>query len=246
MKKFKSGFTLAEVLITLAIIGVVAAIVMPSVMSNYQFKSVGVKLGKFMSTVEAATRPFVVNNGNFADDTTGVERDEQGNITNPGESTVEFFLNESFMFKTFNTGSTTASALEYPNPQTSLYTAYSTAVDEAGAPSGLQPIATLKDGTSIQVFFDNTPYQDDHRDLVPVEKYGAPVFRFSFNPAVQGLPNTAQRFFQFTVTELGYLFPHENDDCLWALYNNNFETNSRSFDDDSVCHHETTAGNTGA
>jgi prepilin-type N-terminal cleavage/methylation domain-containing protein len=49
MKKFKSGFTLAEVLITLGIIGVVAAIVMPSVMTNYTYKTVGVKLSKFVS-----------------------------------------------------------------------------------------------------------------------------------------------------------------------------------------------------
>ena len=36
MKRFKKGFTLAEVLITLAIIGVVAAIAIPSVISNSQ------------------------------------------------------------------------------------------------------------------------------------------------------------------------------------------------------------------
>ena len=65
MKRMKSGFTLAEVLITLGIIGVVAAIVMPSVMTNYTYKTVGVKLSKFMSQVEGASRPYVVQNASF-------------------------------------------------------------------------------------------------------------------------------------------------------------------------------------
>ena len=65
MKRMKSGFTLAEVLITLGIIGVVAAIVMPSVMTNYTYKTVGVKLSKFMSQLEGATRPYVVQNASF-------------------------------------------------------------------------------------------------------------------------------------------------------------------------------------
>ena len=61
MKQLKAGFTLAEVLITLSIIGVVAAIVMPSVMTNYTYKTVGVKVAKFASQLEAASRPFINN-----------------------------------------------------------------------------------------------------------------------------------------------------------------------------------------
>ena len=65
MKRMKSGFTLAEVLITLGIIGVISAIVMPSVMSNYTYKTVGVKLSKFAAQLEGATRPYVVQNEVF-------------------------------------------------------------------------------------------------------------------------------------------------------------------------------------
>lgn len=38
MKNIKKGFTLAEVLITLGIIGVVAAMTMPSLVANYEKK----------------------------------------------------------------------------------------------------------------------------------------------------------------------------------------------------------------
>lgn len=40
----KRGFTLAEVLITLSIIGVVAALTMPSLIQNHQKKQTAVKL----------------------------------------------------------------------------------------------------------------------------------------------------------------------------------------------------------
>ncbi len=48
MKKFK-GFTLAEVLITLGIIGIVAAMTMPSLITNYQKKQTATQLKKAYS-----------------------------------------------------------------------------------------------------------------------------------------------------------------------------------------------------
>ena len=53
MKKFR-GFTLAEVLITLAIIGIVAAIVVPSVISNSQQMEFKTGLKKAVSVLNAA------------------------------------------------------------------------------------------------------------------------------------------------------------------------------------------------
>lgn len=38
MTKFNNGFTLAEVLVTLGIIGVVSAMTVPTLMQNYQRK----------------------------------------------------------------------------------------------------------------------------------------------------------------------------------------------------------------
>ena len=54
MKRFKRGFTLAEVLITLAIIGVVAAIAIPSVISNTQQQEFKTGLRKAVSVLNSA------------------------------------------------------------------------------------------------------------------------------------------------------------------------------------------------
>lgn len=50
----KKAFTLAEVLATLGIIGVVAALTMPSIIANYQKKVISVRLKKFVSTFSQA------------------------------------------------------------------------------------------------------------------------------------------------------------------------------------------------
>ena len=59
MKKF--GFTLAEVLITLGIIGVVAAITLPTLNSNTTMASIGPKLGKAVSVFEQANQALLTN-----------------------------------------------------------------------------------------------------------------------------------------------------------------------------------------
>ena len=59
----KCAFTLAEVLITLGIIGVVAAITIPSLVTNYQKHVVETKLAKFNSTMNQAMRLSMVDNG---------------------------------------------------------------------------------------------------------------------------------------------------------------------------------------
>lgn len=60
MKK-KFGFTLAEVLITLSIIGVVAAMTTPSLVGGYQKAKVGPSIRKFMSTLENANEFLVAD-----------------------------------------------------------------------------------------------------------------------------------------------------------------------------------------
>ena len=54
LKKYKIGFTLAEVLITLGIIGVVAAMTMPSLIHKFQNKVLETQYKKAVSIVSQA------------------------------------------------------------------------------------------------------------------------------------------------------------------------------------------------
>ena len=60
MKKF--GFTLAEVLITLAIIGIVAALTVPALIQSYEKKVTSTKIKKFNSII---TEAILLNNNEY-------------------------------------------------------------------------------------------------------------------------------------------------------------------------------------
>lgn len=70
----KKGFTLAEVLITLGIIGVVAAMTTPALMTNYQKRSFVSKLQKAISTINQA---YMLSYNDLGD-VTGTQAKEMG------------------------------------------------------------------------------------------------------------------------------------------------------------------------
>ncbi|MBQ8168255.1 type II secretion system protein, partial [bacterium] len=59
----KKAFTLAEVLITLAIIGVVAAMTIPTLIGNYKKLVVEVRLAKFYNNMNHALKLSTLDNG---------------------------------------------------------------------------------------------------------------------------------------------------------------------------------------
>lgn len=59
----KKAFTLAEVLITLGIIGVVSALTLPSVVQNYQKRSLEVATQKFYSVMSQAIKQYMADEG---------------------------------------------------------------------------------------------------------------------------------------------------------------------------------------
>ena len=65
IEKQKVAFTLGEVLITLAIIGVVAAVTLPMLVKNYQKKTTVIKLRKTISTLNQALKLSEVDNGDY-------------------------------------------------------------------------------------------------------------------------------------------------------------------------------------
>ena len=58
-----AGFTLAEVLITLGVIGIVAALTMPALIANYQKKVVITRLQKFYSTMQQGINTKIAEDG---------------------------------------------------------------------------------------------------------------------------------------------------------------------------------------
>ncbi len=77
-----AAFTLAEVLITLGIIGVVAAMTLPTLIQNYRKHEVETKLAKFYSVMNQAIKLSEVENGEMSawgDIQSGFEQDENGN-----------------------------------------------------------------------------------------------------------------------------------------------------------------------
>lgn len=67
----KKAFTLAEVLITLGIIGVVAALTIPALISNHNKKVVAARLSKAYNTISNAIRLSENDNGMMSDWPTG-------------------------------------------------------------------------------------------------------------------------------------------------------------------------------
>ena len=88
IKQFKNGFTLAEVLITLVIVGVVAGMTIPTVIQNVHKKQVGVKLKKFYSVMSQALMRYYIDEGL---DANSFEINEDA-IRN-GEKSLEWFNN---------------------------------------------------------------------------------------------------------------------------------------------------------
>ena len=70
IKIVRSAFTLSEVLITLVVIGVVAMIVIPGIVNNYQEKSWDVGSKVFERHINEAVRLFNIENFNKSFDTT--------------------------------------------------------------------------------------------------------------------------------------------------------------------------------
>lgn len=74
MKKF--GFTLAEVLITLGIIGVVAALTAPALTKNAGSAKIGPTLAKFVNTFESASETLMHDEGTSSlSETVNIEND---------------------------------------------------------------------------------------------------------------------------------------------------------------------------
>lgn len=88
-KKF-TAFTLAEVLIALAIIGIVAAVTIPSVVNKYKTQVASTRLKKFYSMMSQAVQLSTLDNGEVSNWTKGTLKDDFDYTVN-FESSYQFF-----------------------------------------------------------------------------------------------------------------------------------------------------------
>ncbi len=65
--RYKNGFTMAEVLITIGIIGLVAAMTLPTVVNKYQERVTVTKVTKFYSIMNQAILQATTEHGNIND-----------------------------------------------------------------------------------------------------------------------------------------------------------------------------------
>ena len=262
MKRFKKGFTLAEVLITLSIIGIIAAIVMPTVISSYQYKTIGVKLSKFAASTEQSARAYVVSDGSFDTRTTA------------GKRRILDFINDSFLItgvtNTTNQATYLADlagvsaatitpteaqqastfAFDYQSGTNELITAALTNLTtnveitrtaatadtpETYTANPTGNYAILKDGTYVTFAPITAAQYTNHPAAVNTNKVGLPAIDVTFIPNVSGLSQTAQKQFHFVITELGYVVPHDMDACLWEIYQADWATNSKMFAEGRAC-----------
>ncbi len=92
----KIAFTLAEVLITLGIIGVVAAMTMPALIQNHRNTVVETRLKKFYSVINQAVIMAENDYGDkiyWFEDLEGAQTDNEGNLI-PGSSESEKWFNK--------------------------------------------------------------------------------------------------------------------------------------------------------
>lgn len=94
-RKYYTAFTLAEVLITLAIVGVVAAVTIPALMQEYNKTIAESRLAKFYAAINNAVRLSEIENGSHANwDSIGAScdyDDETDSCISGTENAVQWF-----------------------------------------------------------------------------------------------------------------------------------------------------------
>lgn len=90
IKPIKIAFTLAEVLITLVIIGVIAAVTIPALVNNFRFTQYRSGFIKAMSTLNQAVRKYHVDNGEMPE--CGYNANNSGRISTDCLKLNKYFI----------------------------------------------------------------------------------------------------------------------------------------------------------
>ena len=186
---------MAEVLITLAIIGVVAALTIPTLMADSRYQLISSRIAKFRSVTEDAALAFNAMNND---------------ITVPNISKIIIYKDVSNIKYSENKKDANGKDIKV-NGQT--------------VPDETSPISEanfkLKDDTEVFVKDGKTGYTilttyGNQADASFKQKYGTPAIALTFKPNVNGL-STVQNEFKFIMTDKGYVMPDNTDYCLKGL-----------------------------
>lgn len=168
--KRKFAFTLAEVLITLSIIGIVAALTLPTVMSSHRKKIVETRLVKFYSVMNQAVQMAEVDFGDkqiWGNIGAGYELDEEGN---PDKSkSIPYAWFEKYMHPYLKVDK--VSVLKDG-------TVFVTFPDGSAAVFNRNSILFYPDANKFKVYVDT----EDSYSLNSVEDSGKYYFTFAFWP----------------------------------------------------------------
>jgi len=182
MKKF--GFTLAEVLITLSIIGVVAALTLPSLNSAIQKNKVGPTLRKFVNTMENANDRLMAKK----------DADTITEITNNSGTYLEDI-------RSYIKGSIDSVTM---NNLTNKIKTYGGNDEQIGIQSNNEPIFQMESGDAMSVHFETNI--DTENVTTPFKGFAATI-TYDIN-GFENLPNRLGKdIFLFKLDNNGTVIP---------------------------------------
>ena len=208
------AFTLAEVLITLGIIGIVAALTLPGLLGNYKKQMYVSQLKKSVSTLEQGFRKAIADDGvDKLEDTQLWNKIDHSIYSDNGpEASDEFW---SSLKKYFNILST--SPQEY-----STYYLNGDAVDNEEKFNDMHNTVQFADGSCIiQFFLMQNPSKRGEQDCQMIKEHGGTMCGYHGDMTIdvncRKGPNVYGRdIFHFILSEEGLLYPFAGKE--WALY----------------------------
>ncbi len=179
----KKGFTLAEVLITLAIIGIVAAMTIPTLVNNYRKKDTTAKLKKFYSTMIQAIQLSELENGTSANwSKKDMAYDEEGNIDTEGQQQASDEFLDQYILPYIKYSKITDGT--YVNQSRKVYFADGTTIE-------------AKNGSCMDFYFDSNGEKSPN-------EWGVDMFMFLFcnsasdQKCISGITNSSVNFGAYT------------------------------------------------
>ena len=223
----KSGFTLSEALIALAIVGITAALTIPPLVQNHYKKIYATSLLSAVSDFETAMTSLItkenVDNLLYTEAWQGIKEPTLGAYflySSTDEDDIRLFMANAF--KLIKMDSYNLTEAKYPS---------------WAAPSGTKSITSgsaarfrCKNGVEYMVLIDNVSEAAARNEKTVLShggNYQNKAAEVYIDINGENKPNIAGRdFFKFELGTDGHLYPYGSKD--WAIYNNKTYTSPKT------------------